>query len=70
MKSSTETDRVEAFTDRVLAVILAIMTAMVFNRRMGGPGVQLARVYALLASAFILIGGGRWSVEDALSRQR
>jgi putative oxidoreductase len=58
-----------AFT-RVAAFFVAstMMTALVFNLRMGGPDAQLAGLYALVAAAFILIGGGRWSVDDALSR--
>jgi uncharacterized membrane protein YphA (DoxX/SURF4 family) len=47
-----------------------MMTAVVFNLRTGGPDMQLAGLYALVSSAFILIGGGRWSVDHALSRRR
>ena len=51
-------------------VTSTMMTALVFNLRTGGPDAQRAGMYALVSSAFILIGGGRWSVDHALSRQR
>jgi putative oxidoreductase len=58
-----------AFT-RVAAFFVAstMLTALVFNLRTGGPDAQLAGLYALVAAAFILTGGGRWSVDHALSR--
>jgi len=60
-----------AFT-RIAAFFVAstMMTAVVFNLQNGGPDAQLAGLYAVVSSAFILIGGGRWSVDHALSRQR
>jgi len=62
---------VGAFT-RIAAFFVAstMITAVVFNLQSGGPDAQLAGLYALISSAFILIGGGRWSVDHALSRQR
>jgi len=62
---------VGAFT-RIAAFFVAstMMPALVFNLRMGGPDAQPAGLYALVSAAFIVIGGGRWSVDHALSRKR
>jgi len=62
---------VGAFT-RIAAFFVAstMITAVVFNLQNGGPDAQLAGLYALMSSAFILIGGGRWSLDHALGRQR
>lgn len=60
---------VGAFT-RVAAFLIAatMVTAIAFNLRMGGPDAQLAGLYALVCGAFVLIGGGWWSVDHVLGR--
>jgi uncharacterized membrane protein YphA (DoxX/SURF4 family) len=52
---------------RIAAFLLAstMLTALLFNVQTGGPDVQLAGLYALATGAFVLIGGGRWSVDAA-----
>jgi uncharacterized membrane protein YphA (DoxX/SURF4 family) len=59
---------VGAFT-RVAAFLVAstMLTAMLFNMQVGGPDAQLAGLYALVTGAFILAGGGRWSVDRQLA---
>jgi uncharacterized membrane protein YphA (DoxX/SURF4 family) len=54
---------------RIAALLLAttMWTAVVFNVRTGGPDAQLAGLYALATSAFVLAGGGRWSVDRRLA---
>lgn len=58
-----------AFT-RVAAFLVAVtmVTAVMFNLQVGGPDAQLAGLYALASGVFVLIGGGWWSVDRALSR--
>lgn len=58
-----------AFT-RVTAFLVAstMFTAMVFNLQSGGPDAQLAGLYALVTGAFVLAGGGRWSIDRHLAR--
>ena len=53
---------------RVAALMVAstMFTATVFNIQSGGPDVQLAGLYALVSVAFVLIGGGRWSIDRYL----
>ena len=50
---------------RVAASLVAatMLTALVFNLQSGGPDAQLAGLYALLTGAFVLAGGGRWSLD-------
>ena len=45
-----------------------MVTAVMFNLQVGGPDAQLAGLYALASGVFVLIGGGWWSVDRALSR--
>lgn len=56
-----------AFT-RVAALMVActLFTALLFNVQSGGPDAQLAGLYALVTGAFVLVGGGRWSVDRRL----
>jgi uncharacterized membrane protein len=58
MRLSTETDRVEAFTDRVLAVILAIMVLGLRAPQGTEPRSLLPTLPAIatFALSFILIG--------------
>jgi TMEM175 potassium channel family protein len=58
MRLSTETDRVEAFTDRVLAVILAIIVLGLRAPQGTEPRSLLATLpaFATFAVSFILIG--------------
>src|SRR6187399_3091788 len=58
MKLSAETDRVEAFTDRVLAVILAIMALGLRTPQGTEPRSVLPTLpaFATFALSFILIG--------------
>jgi putative oxidoreductase len=53
---------------RVAALMVAstMFTATVFNIQTGGPDVQLAGLYALVSVAFVLVGGGRWSIDRYL----
>ena len=53
---------------RVAAFMVAatMSTATVFNLQTGGPDVQLAALYALVTGAFVLVGGGYWSVDRRL----
>jgi putative oxidoreductase len=53
---------------RVAAFLVAstMLTATVFNLQTSGPDVQLAGLYALVTGAFVLIGGGRWSIDRYL----
>ena len=53
---------------RVAAVLVAstMWMATLFNLRTGGPDVQLAALFALVTSAFVLAGGGRWSIDRYL----
>jgi len=53
---------------RVAAFLVAstMLTATVFNLQTGGPDVQLAGLYGLVTGAFVLIGGGRWSIDRYL----
>ena len=50
---------------RLAAFFLAstVVTALIFNLVTGGPDAQLAGLYVLITGAFVLIGGGRWSVD-------
>jgi len=54
---------------RVAAFLVAstMLTATMFNLQTGGPDVQLAGLYALVTGAFVLIGGGRWSIDRYLA---
>ena len=62
---------VGAYT-RVAALMVAstMFTATVFNVQTAGPDVQLAGLYALVSLAFVLIGGGRWSIDRYLEGAR
>ena len=40
-----------------------MFTALVFNLQTGGPDAQLAGLYGLVTGAFVLAGGGRWSID-------
>ena len=53
---------------RAAAFLVAstMLTATVFNLQTGGPDVQLAGLYGLVTGAFVLIGGGRWSIDHYL----
>ena len=53
---------------RVAALMVAstMFTATVFNIQSGGPDIQLAGLYALVSVAFVLVGGGRWSIDRYL----
>jgi putative oxidoreductase len=55
---------------RVAALLVGstLVTALAFNLKTGGPDAQLAGVYSVIMGAFVLIGGGRWSVDRRLSR--
>lgn len=53
-----------------LVVAATMWTAMVFNLQTGGPDAQLAALYALATSAFVLAGGERWSIDRYLYRRR
>ena len=55
---------------RIAAFLVAstMATALMLNLRTGGPDAQLAGMYALVSASFVLIGGGRWSVDQLLSR--
>ena len=50
---------------RVAAVLVSatLLTAVAFNVQTSGPDAQLAAVYALVSGAFVLIGGGRFSLD-------
>jgi putative oxidoreductase len=50
---------------RIAAFMVAVTmtTAVWFNLSTNGPDVQLAGLYALVAAAFVAIGGGRWSLD-------
>lgn len=50
---------------RVAALLVAstMFTALLFNLQTGGPDAQLAGLYALVTGAFVLAGGGRWSID-------
>jgi putative oxidoreductase len=54
---------------RIVALLVAstLATALVFNLQTGGPDAQLAGLYALVTGAFVLIGGGRWSLDRRVS---
>jgi len=62
---------VGAYT-RVAALMVAstMFTATVFNIQTAGPDVQLAGLYALVSVAFVLIGGGHWSIDRYLEDAR
>jgi uncharacterized membrane protein YphA (DoxX/SURF4 family) len=53
---------------RVAAFFLAstVITALIFNVITGGRDAQLAGLYALITGAFVLIGVGRWSVDQRI----
>ena len=50
---------------RVSALLVAstMFTALVFNLQTGGTDAELAGVYGLVTCAFVLAGGGRWSMD-------
>jgi uncharacterized membrane protein YphA (DoxX/SURF4 family) len=50
-------------------VSATMLGAVAFNVKTGGPDVQLAALYALVTGAFVVIGGGRWSVDRMLGRK-
>jgi len=56
---------------RIAALLVAatMTTAMWFNIATNGRDVQLAALYALMAAAFALIGGGRWSIDRLIVAQ-
>lgn len=51
-------------------VSATMLGAVAFNMKTGGPDVQLAALYALVTGAFVVIGGGRWSVDRVLGESR
>jgi uncharacterized membrane protein YphA (DoxX/SURF4 family) len=55
---------------RVAALLVGstLLTALAFNLKTGGPDAQLAGLYTVVMGAFVLIGGGRWSLDRRLSR--
>ena len=50
---------------RIAALLVAstMFTAVVFNLQTGGADTQLAGLYGLVTAAFVLAGGGRWSID-------
>lgn len=54
---------------RIAAFLVAttMVTALVFNLQVGGPDAQLAGLYALVTGAFVLAGGGLWSVDRQMA---
>jgi putative oxidoreductase len=62
---------VGAFTrPTALAISGTMAVAVLFNLQQAGPDVQLAALYTLVATSFVLIGGGPWSVDAWLGRRR
>lgn len=51
-------------------VSATMLGAVAFNVTTGGPDVQLAALYALVTGAFVVIGGGGWSVDRVRRESR
>jgi uncharacterized membrane protein YphA (DoxX/SURF4 family) len=50
-------------------VSATMLGAVAFNVQTGGPDVQLAALYALVTGAFVVTGGGWWSVDRVLGEK-